>query len=459
MPGNLWRFFEPLTVAVVGASREQGKIGNTVLKNILEGGYKGTIFPINPKASEILGLKTYPSITDVPLSIDLMVVVIPSDFVQSVMQEAARKGVKAAVIISGGFREIGQHGKELEKSVMKTAKESNIRIIGPNCQGVNDTYSGLCATFGGLTHRSGSVSIISQSGTVSAALQCWADIDNIGISKCINLGNKIDVNEMDLLQYLKDDDRTKVIALYIEGVTDGTTFMNVAKEVSAKKPIVTLKGGMTQAGFKAMLSHTSSLASSPDIFAAAFKQSGIIQLNNIEQFYDAAKAFSYLPSPKGRGVLIVESTGGAGILAADWCERLGLRLTEPEEQAKNNLRKKLPDICTFSNPFDLTTEGFKPDRFAWVIEENMNNNKYHAFITIFGDPIENAAEEIKKVSTKTDKPIIVVYLGGGQVELAERTKMHSMGIPVFPTPERAVNALHAMVKYAEYLEKTNDPQK
>lgn len=451
MPSSLNQFFEPSSVAVVGASREPGKLGYTILESILSAGYKGKIFPINPKTQEILGLKAYASITEAPSPLDLMVVVIPSDFVPNAMEEAARKGVKAAVIISGGFRETGEHGKDLERKLLKTSKEAGIRVIGPNCQGVNDTYSGLCATFGGLTHRSGPISIISQSGTVSAALQCWADIDNIGINKCVNLGNKIDVNETDLLEYLKNDHRTNVIALYIEGVADGSKFINVARDVSRKKPIVALKGGMTRAGSKAMFSHTSSLASSPEVFSAAFKKSGIIQANDIEQFYDMAKAFSYLPLPKGRGVLIIESTGGAGILAADQCERLGLTLPEPDEQAKRNLRKILPNICTFGNPFDLTTEGFKPDRFTWVIEENMNNEKYDAFITIFGDPIQNAAEEIKKTMPKTDKPIIVVYLGGGQVEIAERAKMHSMGIPVFPTPERAVSALYAMTKYAQYL--------
>lgn len=454
MESTLKQFFEPSTIAVVGASREPGKIGNTLLENIIEAGYKGKIFPINPKAQEILGLKAYPSIMDVPTSLDLVIVAIRSKFVLAIMEQCAKKGVKAVVIISGGFREIGEQGKQLEKALLETARKAGIRIIGPNCQGVNNPHSGLCATFGGFSRHPGPIGIITQSGTVGAAISCWADREGIGTSKCINLGNKVDVNETDLLQYLKDDYNTKVIALYVEGVTNGRTFMNVAAEVSKTKPIVTLKGGTTKAGFKAALSHTGSLAGKPEIFEVALKQAGVIKANSLEELYDIAKAFSFLPLPKGSGILIIESTGGAGILAADMCEKLGFKLPEPNEHAKSKLRTVLPSYCTFSNPFDLTTEAFDPDRFRLVIEENMDNDEFHAFITIFGDPIPNAAKEIKKVSMKTTKPILVSYLGGGEIELTESAKMHSMGIPVFPTPERAVFALYALAKYSEYLRRT-----
>lgn len=458
MESSLKEFFEPSTIAVVGASREQGKIGNTLLKNIIDAGYKGKIFPINPKAQEILGLKAYPSIIEVPASVDLVIVTVPSNFVPATMEQCAKKGVKAAVIISGGFREIGENGKQLEKALLETARKANIRIIGPNCQGINNPYCGLCATFGGLTLRPGPIAIIAQSGTVGATIQCWADREEIGISKCINLGNKVDVNEADLLQYLKSDYNTKVIALYVEGIDNGRVFMNAASEVSKTKPIAVLKGGKTKAGFKAMLSHTSSLAGKPEIFEAALKQAGVIEASSLEELYDIAKVFSFLPLPKGLGVLIIESTGGAGILAADMCEELGLKLPEPSEHAKSKLRKVLPNYCTFSNPFDLTTAGLNPDRFRLVIEENMNNEEFHSFITVFGDPIPNAAQEIKKASMATDKPILVSYLGGGEIELTEKTKMQSMGIPVFPTPERAVIALYALVKRSEFLKRIKTRQ-
>ncbi|MGP3666947.1 MAG: acetate--CoA ligase family protein [Candidatus Bathyarchaeota archaeon] len=452
-PQPLKEFFEPLSVAVIGASENPQKIGHVVLKNLIEAGYAGNIFPINPNASEVLGLKAYPSIENVPAPVDLVVIVIPSKSVPVVMQECARKKVKAVVIISGGFREIGEYGKQLETDLIKTAKKAGIRVIGPNCQGINNPRVGLCATFGGFSKLPGPIAIITQSGTVGAAIQCWADREGIGISKCVNLGNKVDVDEVDLLQCLKNDKDTRVIVLYVEGLASGRTFMDVATEVSRTKPIVALKGGTTKAGQKAAFSHTSSLAGTPEMYEAAFKKAGIVKANSLEELYDIAKAFSFLPLPKGPGVLIIESTGGCGVIAADMCERFGLKLPEPDKEAINKLRKVLPDTCTFSNPFDLTTEAFQPNRFRLVIEENMDNEEFQAFLVIFGDPIQNAAEEIKKVSVKTTKPIIVSYLGGGEVELTEKAKMHSMGIPVFPTPERAVIALHALLSYSRYLER------
>jgi acyl-CoA synthetase (NDP forming) len=229
--------------------------------------------------------------------------------------------------------------------------------------------------------------------------------------------------------------------------------MNAAAEVSKTKPIVALKGGMTKAGARAVFSHTSALAGRSEIFEAALKQAGDITANSLEELYDITKAFAFLPLPKGSGVLIVESTGGAGVLAADMCEKFSLKLPEPDEHAKKKLRKILSRYCTLSNPFDLTTDAFTPSRFRSVIEENMENAQFHGFILILDGPIPGAAEEIKKASTETAKPILVSYLGGGETELVETSKMHSMGIPVFPSPERAVMAFYALVKYSEYLKK------
>ncbi len=451
--GSLKEFFEPSSVAVIGASGNPEKVGHMILKNIVDAGYAGQVFPVNPNISEILGIRTYPSIEKIPVSVDLAVIVVPSTVVPKVMEECARKNVRAAIVISGGFRETGEHGLQLEKTVLETARKASMRIIGPNCPGVNNPHFGLCATFGGFSRRPGFIAIITQSGSVGAAIQCWADREGIGISKCVGLGNKVDVNETHLLQFLKDDDNTKVIALYLEGVTNGRAFMNTAAEVSKTKPIVVLKGGMTRAGARAVFSHTSALAGRSEIFEAALKQAGVIKANSLEELYDIAKAFAFLPLPKGSGVLIVESTGGAGVLAADMCEKFGLKLPEPDEHAKEKLRKILSGYCTFSNPFDLTTDAFTPSRFRSVIEENMENTQFHGFIIILDGPIPGAAEEIKKASTETAKPILVSYLGGGETELVETSKMHSIGIPVFPTPERAVTTFYALMKYSEYLRK------
>ncbi len=450
---SLKELFEPSSLAVIGASSNPAKIGHEVLRNIIDSGYSGRIFPVNPRTPEILGLKTYTSVEKIPIPVDLAVVAIPSAFVPGVMEECAEKGVKAAIIISGGFREVGEEGKRLERSLIEIAEKSGIRIVGPNCQGVNVPSSGLAATFGGFARKPGSIAVISQSGTVGAAVQCWADREGLGISKCINLGNKVDVDEVDLIEYLEGDDDTRVIALYIEGIRDGRAFMDAALQVGSTKPIVILKGGRTDAGMKAVLSHTASLAGNRDVFKAAMGQAGVVTANSLEELYDFAKAFSFLKLPLGRGVLMIESTGGAGILAVDQCDRLGLRLPELEKGVVSRLRRNLSETVVFSNPFDLTSEAMDPENYRRVIEENNSNDEFHAYVTIFGDPIPGAAEIVKEAQDGTDKPIIVVYVGGGDVEESEKMKMHSMGIPVFPSPERGVKALEALVRYSESLRK------
>lgn len=449
----LERIFYPSSVAIVGASRDPEKIGHIILKNMIDAGYTGRIAPINPKAEEILKLKAYPSLSKVPSTIDLAVIAIPAHLVGQALKECNEKRIKAAVIISGGFREIGKEGKILEDEICKVAKSEGIRIIGPNCQGINNTHTGLCATWP-LAKCRGSMSIITQSGTLGAAFSCWAETEGVGISKCVNLGNKIDLDELDFLRYFGEDEDTKVISLYIEGVSDGREFIKIASEITKKKPIVALKGGRTSAGSRAVSSHTGSLAGSDRIFDGAFKQTGVLRAKNLEEFYDFSKALSLLPLPEGDGVLIITSSGGSGILAADACEDFGLTLSQPAEKAIERLRTKLPSRCTFGNPFDLTMAS--AEEFRLVIEENSNCPEIHGFIVIFGDPIVNAAEEMKIASKHVKKPILVAYLGGGEVENNERTKMHSMAIPVFPSPERAVAAYGALVKYSEFRRRTGN---
>jgi acetyl coenzyme A synthetase (ADP forming)-like protein len=448
---SLKNFFEASNVAIIGASEDPKKAGHQILKNILDAGYKGKLFPVNPRASEILGLTTYRTIEEIPGSVDLAVIAVPSPSVPAILAECARKKVNSVVIVSGGFREAGEQGKQLEKALVEIIRNTGIRVIGPNCQGVNNPRLGLCATWAAFSNVAGPIGIVTQSGTVGGAIQCWAEKEGVGVSKCANLGNRIDVNEIDVLRYLKNDNDTRVIAMYLEGVADGRAFMSIGAEVSRTKPVVAMKSGTTKAGAKAMLSHTSSLAGRNEIFNAALKKAGIIRASTLEELYDFAKAFSFLPLPKGSGVLLIESSGGLGIMAADMCEKLGLTLPEPDQHAVTKLREVLPAHCIFSNPFDLTTVSSDPNSFGLVIEENKTNEKIHAFITIFGDPIVGAAEAMKKASEGTEKPIVVIYEGGGQVEDNERAKMHAMGIPVFPSPERAVTALHALLQYSKLI--------
>jgi acetyl coenzyme A synthetase (ADP forming)-like protein len=436
-------FFEPKSVAVIGASREPGKLGHEVFRNIVDAGYKGDLYPVNPKADEILGRKCYPSIKDVPSDVELAVVIVPARFVPQVIADCGLKAVRAAIVISGGFKEVGEAGKELEHQMLKAAHEAGIRIIGPNCQGINSTTSGLCASWP-LVKVKGTISIVSQSGTIGAALECWAADEGIGICKFVALGNKSDVDEIELLEYLANDPNTKVIALYIEGTRDGRKFMEVARDAVKKKPVVVLKGGRTAKGAEAVLSHTRSLAGSDKIFDAAFKQVGIIRATGVEELYDICKGFARLPRPEGKNVVIITSSGGAGILATDACEEMGLDLIDLPEKARAVLKEKLPPECILRNPLDLTgsaTSKMYDDVLATLDAEP----EVHSVVMIVGDPMPGITEVILK-HFNTGKTIVPVMLGGGSVEVEERAKLQKTNVPVYSDPRRAIRALAALAR-------------
>ncbi|MEM2908495.1 MAG: CoA-binding protein [Candidatus Hadarchaeales archaeon] len=439
-------FFQPSSVAVIGASREPGKLGYEILRNIVEAGFKGGLYPINPKADEILGLKCYRSVKDVPYKVELAVVVVPARFVPSVMSDCAEKGVRAAVVISGGFGESGAAGEELERQMLEIAGRAGIRIIGPNCQGVISTSAGLCASWP-LVRVRGHISVISQSGTIGAALACWAAHEQIGIDKLVALGNKCDVDEIELLEYLAKDPRTKVIALYIEGVRNGRRFLEVASAVTREKPLVVLKGGRTTKGAEAVLSHTRSIAGSDAIFDLAFRRAGAIRVFDVEEMYDVCKGFAGLTPPAGPNVVMVTSSGGSGILATDACEELGLNVIELPANVRHSLKEKLPPECVLRNPLDLTgsaTSALYDEAIAVI----SSSEEVHSIIAIVGDPMPGIAEIMAK-HFHGGKTLVVVMLGGGDVELEERAKLQKMGIPVYSSPIRAARALAALTRYAE----------
>ena len=441
--------FEAKSVAVIGASTNPEKLGHKILKNIIDAGYKGKVYPINPKATEILGIKAYPSILEVPEeSVDLVVFVVPARFVPDILRDCAKKNVKGAVIISGGFGEVGNI--ELENALREAIKETRIRVIGPNCQGINNPHIGLNASWP-VVKTPGPISIASQSGTFFAALQMWAEEDRIGVSKCAAMGNKIDVDFDDLISYYGSDKNTKVIAIYMEGVRDGRNFVKVASEVSRRKPILVLKGGRTEIGAKAVASHTRSLAGKDEIFSAAFKQAGIIRVTTLEELYDTAKAFSLSNLPRDNKLLIITSSGGSGIISADEAEINGLVLPELSQELKEKLSNKLPDYVILRNPLDLTGNAYA-DLYRDTLTITVSEDSFSAFIVIFGDPIEGAADVIKEITEKTDKPILSVYLGGGDLQKTEINKFREYKLPVYPTPERAVKALSNLVKYSKYLQ-------
>lgn len=443
---GLESFFEPKSVAVIGASREPGKLGHEILNNIIKAGFAGKIYPINPKADEILGLKCYPSIKDVPEEVEMAVIIVPARFVPSVITDCGKKGVRAAVVISGGFREIGAAGEELERQMLEAAKQAKIRIVGPNCQGINSTAVGLCASWP-LVKSKGAISAISQSGTIFAALECWAEEEGIGIRKFVALGNKCDVDEIELMEYLARDEQTKVIALYIEGTRDGRKFIETTSSVVKKKPVLVLKGGRTSKGIQAAMSHTRSLVGKDSIFDAALRKAGAIRVDGIEELYDACKAFALLPLPAGDRVVIVTSSGGSGILATDACEELGLNLIELSDELREQLKSKMPPECILRNPLDLTgsanSQTYDDALTILCVNENIDS-----IIVIIGDPMPGIAEVIAK-HFGSRKAVIPVMLGGGQAEKEEREKMQKLHIPVYSSPTRAVRALAALTRYSK----------
>ncbi|MBN1837609.1 MAG: CoA-binding protein [Spirochaetales bacterium] len=437
--------FNARSVAVVGASANPEKTGHVILKNIIDGGFAGRIYPVNPGAEEILGLPCHPSLEAIEGPVDLAVIVVPAKFVPDVMLEAGRKKVPGAVVISGGFGETGN--QELETRVLEAARQYGIRVIGPNCQGFNYTPNRLCASWP-LVTRGGPIAVISQSGTVGAAIEMWAQAAEIGISGFVALGNKADVNEIDLIDLFGEDPNTRVISLYIEGVRDGRRFMESVRSARQRKPIVVLKPGTTGKGARAVQSHTRSIAGRDEIFEAVSRQLGMTRARSITELFDYSLALGFLNKPKGNRTLIVTSSGGSGILATDAAEQSGIEVVDLPSGLAAELKEALPPQCVVANPLDLTGDA-TADRYRTATEIALRDDSIDSVLLIFGDPIPGACEVVNELKAKSDKQIIVAYLGGGEIEEQEKLKLHRSGTPVFPTPERAVAALKVLIEQPE----------
>ncbi|MFN2184481.1 MAG: acetate--CoA ligase family protein [Anaerolineae bacterium] len=437
MKDGVTRLFHGRAVAVVGASTSPGKLGHDILANIINGGYEGAVYPVNPRAGEVLGLPAYPSVSDCPSTLDLAVVVVPAPFVPGVLREAAAKGAGAAIVISGGFREAGR--EDLEAEILAVRRETGLRLIGPNCQGINYRPNKLCASWP-LVTAAGSMAVISQSGTVAATLAGWAVDEGLGISATVSLGNQVDVCETDLIEYFAGDKDTKVIALYLEGAKNGRQFLEAARRAVSGTPIVALKSGRTKAGQRAAASHTSSLAGSDQVFDAACRQVGIVRVADIEALYDSAKALQSLELDGGERVMMITSSGGCGILATDEAESCKLRVPPLPPEAIEDLGEAgLLPTAILSNPLDLTVAPAEHFEAAVTVAER--HKLADTYLLIFGDPIPGATEVVQKLKARMGARFAVAYLGGGDVEKEERLLMHAAGIPVFPTPQRAIRAI------------------
>jgi len=451
------KLMEPRAVAIVGASGKIEKVGGAITRNALDSGYPGKIYLVNPNATQIFGREVYPNLEKVPGEIDLVEIVVPAPVVPEIMEQAVRKGVKGAVIISSGFAEVGN--EDLQNQVARIAKEGKIRVIGPNCFGLINTEIGLDLSFTFGKPLKGSIAFVSQSGAMCCGTLDWAYKEEVGFSKFINLGNKCDVDESDALAYLMEDRQTRVIAMYIEGIKDGRKLFEALKFASKKKPVVVLKAGVTESGARAALSHTGSIAGSVSIIKAALKQSGAIGVEGVEELFDITQVFSQ-PLSRGRNVAILSNAGGLSVMATDWCCKLGLSLpTFPAETVKE-LKAFLPTIASASNPVDMTGDA-DYERYKKVLETISKMKTIDLIISIFvsqglvtSDGPARAAVETQEVC---DKPILAYWMGGSSIMNGLRI-LKSGGIPVYSSPERVAKAAASLVTYSDFRKKIESSQ-
>jgi len=448
---------EPRSIAVIGASRTPGKIGYVVLKNIIGYGYKGKIYPINPNAEEIMGLKAYPSVLNVPGEVDVAVIAIPAQEVPRAMEECGKKGVKVAVVITSGFSEVGNI--ELEEKIVKIAREYGVRILGPNIFGYAYTPSNINATFGPLEVEKGNIALISQSGALGIALMGWTIMNEIGLSALFSVGNMADIDVAELSELLADDPNTKVIAIYLEGIKPGRgrEFVETMTRVTEKKPVVVIKAGRTSRGMKAVASHTGSLAGSDALYEAAFKQAGVIRAYDVEEMFDIARAFAQQPLPRGENTIIITNGGGVGVLATDAAELSGVKLVEPSQQLMNAFKQAMPWFGSPKNPVDLTGQAVV-DNYIKALKIAIESPEIDNIVILYCrtailDPRDLAKAIVEFYSeNKVNKPTVASFVGGQDTYDAMRY-LNRNGIPSYPSPERAINALSKMLWYKRFLEK------
>ena len=452
-------FFKPHAVVVIGASREEGKVGFSIVDNLLKGGFPGPIYPVNPKATEIRGLKCYPDLTQVPDGADLAVLVIPPKVCIPTLEACVARGIRSAVVISAGFKEVGGEGAEIEKALRACVRELGIRVIGPNCLGIIDTKSRLNATFAAGMPPVGEIAFFSQSGALCTAILDWAIGNDVGFSKFISLGNKADTSEVDFIEALAADPETRVIIGYIEGVENGQRFMQAARAASKVKPLIIVKSGGTAAGARAASSHTGTLAGSEKTFSAAFRQSGVIRAESIEELFNFARAFATQPLPKGPRLCIVTNAGGPGIIAADAVERSTAKMATLQPETVERLRKALPPTAALYNPVDVIGDA-KEDRYQAALEAVAADPNVDGVLALTTPQAmtenDKFAEVVGQTAKQTGKPFFTSFMGEVSVAQA-RVILRNYGVPQYPYPEPAVRTFEAMVRYREWQEYTPAP--
>jgi acetyltransferase len=452
-PRALDAIFSPKNVAVIGATENPGSVGRTILWNLISNPFGGTVFPVNPKRASVLGIKAYPNIAAVPEPVDLAVVVTPAPTVPGVIKECVEAGVKGAIIISAGFKEIGAEGAELERQILENAKRGKMRIIGPNCLGVMNSLTGLNATFAAAMARPGNVGFITQSGALATAILDWSFTENVGFSAFVSIGSMLDVGWGDLIYYLGDDPRTESIVIYMETIGDARSFLSAAREVALVKPIIVIKPGRTEGAARAAASHTGSLTGSDEVLEAAFRRSGVLRVNTIADLFHMAEVLAKQPRPKGPHLTILTNAGGPGVIATDALIMNGGELTEISDETMKKLNEILPPQWSHNNPIDILGDA-SPERYAQALEIAAQDPNADGLLVILTpqamtDPTETA-EQIKPYAHSTGKPFFASWMGGKDVE-AGIAILNRAQIPSFGYPDEAARMFTYMWRYTDNL--------
>ncbi|HWR36140.1 MAG TPA: bifunctional acetate--CoA ligase family protein/GNAT family N-acetyltransferase [Clostridia bacterium] len=444
--------FAPRSVALVGASERQGSVGRNVLWNLLSSPFGGTLYPVNPKRSNVLGVKSYKSVKDLPEVPDLVVVTTPAESVPALMRECVEVGIPGGIVISAGFKEIGERGKQLEHEVMETIR-GKMRIIGPNCLGVMNPLQGLNATFASTIARPGNVAFISQSGALCTAVLDWSLHENVGFSSFVSIGSMLDVNWGDLIDYFGNDPRSQSIVIYMESIGDARAFLSAAREVSLTKPIIVIKAGRTAAAAKAAASHTGSLTGSDDVLDAAFRRVGVLRVNSIADIFYMSDVLAKQPRPKGNRLCIVTNAGGPGVLATDSLIQGGGELAELSTDTMHAFDELLPSAWSHNNPVDILGDA-EPERYSKSLEIAAKDPNIDGMLVIMTpqgmtNPTQ-IAEHLKPYAKTLGKPVLASWMGGSSVAAGEEI-LNQVGIPSFAFPDTAVRVFNYMWQYAYNL--------
>jgi acetyltransferase len=455
MTDSLLPFFAPRGVAIVGASTDPMKLGYGVARNLIQSQYKGAVHLVNPKGGKVMGCPTYPSLAEVPEPVDLAVLIVPAGAMPAALQDCATRGIKAAIIMAGGFREVGPEGAALEDEILRIARDNGIRLLGPNCIGLLDTHYPLDLTFLPPPLPSpGDIAFLSHSGAFCAAVIDWSRQQGFSFSRLVSLGNQTDIIETDLLPQMDEDPNTRVIAMYVESLPDGRRFIEAARRISPHKPMVAIKVGRSASGQRAAASHTGALAGSDAAYGSAFEKAGVLRASSAEELFEWSRALAWLPLPKGKRMAVLTNAGGPGVMSADFLEMSGLSLSPLTDASREKLRAILPPAASLLNPVDMLSSA-SPQQVAGSLQILLDDPTVDGILLVQPPPpmysTEAVADAIIPLIRAADKPVTVSLMGSNLVEEAFR-RFTAARIPTYDFPERAASALSCLSRRADFLQ-------